>query len=698
MTHAIRTTIVAAAFTLTAGLALAQPQPLEHFARMPQIRDVSISPDGRYVAFISSMDDTSVIMAFDRQEGGEFQRLSASEPDKFDVSWCEWANKTRLLCAITGNIRGRRYAETPFLRMIAVNADGSGLKSLDVNEEKGNLLAGKTSPHNVNMATNTRADMTTRGDGSGRADFIQKNTANFTRGFERGSRQRQDFIIDTTPDEDDTVLIQSDHDKDGYPSVFKLNVYNGLRGLQLRDKTPITRFVTDAKGQVRLGWGRTRNLTTHYFARAEGSDEWRPLAKIPAFAEGEYLEPIGIAHRKNTAYAVGQFEGRQALWTMDLADEREPEVLFSHPLVDVGEPLLTADRRLLGVRYDLDRPFVYYNDEAVRAIMDQINSQFSNHFSMIVDMTSDEKTFVIRSYSDVDDGTYYLFNAEEKKLQRLGVAYPELDKNSLGTMRSISYKAADGTEIPGYLTVPTGVRAENLPLIVMPHDGPSDRDTWSFSFLRTFLANRGYAVLQMNYRGSTGYGQKWRLAAHQDWAGLPYSDIVDATRWAIEQGIADPKRVCIAGWGYGGYAALLGAVRNGELYRCSISIGGFSDLDMLREHASVFGPVEQAYRLEQIGSDRAKLTAGSPLQHVDKINTPVLLVHGDKDWQVQIDQSKKMASALKQAKKDHKAVYIKGAGHELHRKSDRLTLLKEVEKFLEKNLGPGAQPSGEVAS
>ena len=263
-------------------------------------------------------------------------------------------------------------------------------------------------------------------------------------------------------------------------------------------------------------------------------------------------------------------------------------------------------------------------------------------------------------------------------------------------MRAITYKAADGTEIPGYLTVPSGARAENLPLVVLPHDGPVARDTWDFSFLRTFLANRGYAVLQMNYRGSSGYGQKWKLDGHQQWGGLTYSDITDATRWAIAQGIADPKRVCIAGWGFGGYAALLGAARNSDLYQCSISIAGISDLELQRDHAVIFGTAEEAYRREQIGSDPAELTRDSPLQQVDKINAPVLLVHGDKDWQVQIDQSKKMEAALKKNKKAHKAIYLTGAGHELNRKSDRVTLLQEVEAFLLKNLGEGTRSAALV--
>jgi dipeptidyl aminopeptidase/acylaminoacyl peptidase len=193
----------------------------------------------------------------------------------------------------------------------------------------------------------------------------------------------------------------------------------------------------------------------------------------------------------------------------------------------------------------------------------------------------------------------------------------------------------------------------------------------------------------MNYRGSAGFGTRWKLDAHQDWGGLTYSDIQDATRWAVKEGIADPKRICIMGMGFGGYAALLSATRNEDnTYRCAISVGGFSDLEMLKTHAAAFG--DRATRQEQIGSDAEKNRRNSPLQNAAKVNIPVLLVHGVKDWRVQSDHSRDMARALDRAKKPNELVLIKGAVHDMERKSDRVTLLKKVEEFLGKNMGPAS--------
>ena len=227
----------------------------------------------------------------------------------------------------------------------------------------------------------------------------------------------------------------------------------------------------------------------------------------------------------------------------------------------------------------------------------------------------------------------------------------------------------------------------------MPHDGPSARDSWKFSFLRTFLVNRGYAVLQMNYRGSNGFGQKWRLDGHQQWGGLIYSDIQDATRWAVSEGIADPKRICIMGWGFGGYAALLSAARNGDLYRCAVSIAGIADLAMYQEQGSILG--QQEYRRAQIGTDREKLNRDSPLHNAAQIGIPVLLVHGTKDWQVQVDQTNAMENALARNKKPHEVVILKGGSHELERKSDRVHAVEGPRGL--PRAEPGSDPRSRVS-
>lgn len=635
--------ILAAVFAVAAVPATAAPPPIEAFARMPQIRGVTISPDGSRVAYITSAGDRSVAVTLDLTgEEARSTPMLRSEPGEYDIRWCNWANDQRLLCGLWAMAEesGRVY---PFTRLVAVNADGSKLKLLMQNAE------------------------------IGRAQF-------------------HDHILDWTPAEPDTVLIQLDDDGNGFPAVFELNIHTGARKTHTRERAPIRSFTTDAKGNVRLGSGYLTSTDVSYLARLENEREWRLLSKIKAFSQTDALRPIAVAPGRNIAYATGDFEGRSALWEMDLTDQRAPQLVFSHPLVDADNPLLTPDGRLLGIWYELDRPFVHYTDEKVRSLIQAINKAEPAKFSSITDSSRDESKFIVRSYSDIDAGTYFVLEPGKGRLLRLGTQYPELEQVAQGRMRSIAYKAADGTEIPGYLTVPSGLRAENLPLIVMPHGGPIARDTWNFDFLRAFLVSRGYAVLQMNFRGSSGYGTQWYHAAHQDWGGLTYSDITDGARWAVSQGIADPKRMCIVGWSFGGYAALVGAVRNNDLYRCSVSIAGVADLNQLLSETRFF--TNWRFAREQIGVDKEKLRTDSPLRQVDKITMPVLLVHGDKDYQVEVDHTRRMDSALKRAGKPHRAVYLDDATHQLDRQSDRVTLLTEIEKFLLENLGPGAVATG----
>lgn len=632
------------AVTLVAATAVAHaasPTPIDAFARTPHVKNVAIAPSGNKIAFVSGGGDRYAAVTVDLTDSAPARGI-LSDNEEFELQWCNWANDKRLLCGFRGMAK-RSGVVYPVTRLVAIDDDGSNMRVM-----------------------------------------IQNSDA--------GIAQFQDRILDWTPDEPDSVLIELDDDRNGYPSVFELDVNNGRRALRVRERAPIRSFRTDSRGNVRIGSGYDTNGQIHYFARLENEREWQRLVKIKAFAREDELLPIAIAPGTNRAFALGNYEGRSALWEMDLNDQKEPQLVFSHALVDAQTPILASDGRLLGIWYELDRPFAHYTDDAMHGLMQAVNKATPGSFNSIVDYSRDEKKLVIRSISDVDAGTYHVLDLGTNKMERLATAYPELTKIEQGRMRSIAYKAKDGTEIPGYLSVPPGVRAEQLPLVVMPHGGPVARDSWEFDFLRAFLVDRGYAVLQMNFRGSSGYGADWFYAAHQDWGGLTYSDIADATRWAIDQGVADPQRVAIVGWSFGGYAALLGAVRDSGLFRCSVSIAGISDLQQLLANARHFSN----YRIarEQIGQQSDKLRADSPLRHIDAIRIPILMVHGDKDAQVPVEHSTRMASALKRAGKPHRAVILEDATHQLGRKSDRMTLLAEIEKFLGEHLGAGVRPGG----
>lgn len=632
-----RSALPALLAALLLNSAQAAPPPVEAFARIPAIRNVAVSPDAKQVLYITGVGDYEAIVVGPTSFEAAPKPVFASKPGEYELSWCGWANNKRILCGVSATVR-----EGPVLygisRLVGVDADGTNQKVLIQNSE------------------------------AGRAQF-------------------QDEILDWTPQEPETVLMELDVERSGYPAIFEVNVNTGRRSIRSRESYPIRSYATDGAGSVRLGYGYGSNSTVlQYFARMGDEKKWVPLSKVKAFESTDELIPLAVVPGTNRAFARGFHEGREALWEMDLTDQAEPKLVFSHPLVDAANPILTPDRQLIGIYYETDRPFVHYTDEPTRELIGLLNDALPSTFNYITDYSEDRQAYIVKASSDVE-WKYYLLRAGSKKMFRLEVAYPELDPKTLGRMRTISYPARDGVEIPGYLTVPPGVRSEKLPLIVMPHGGPISRDSWDFDFLRAFLVSRGYAVLQMNFRGSSGYGSQWFFDAHQDWGGLTYTDITDGTQWAIKQGIADPDRVCVVGWSFGGYAALLSAVRNGDLYKCSASIAGVSDLpDLLRE-SRYFS--NRAFVREQLGTMKEKLRQDSPLRHAAKINIPVFLIHGDRDIQVDVDHSRQMASALKSADKPHQMIVLKGASHQLSLQSERVTLLTELEKFLLKHLGAG---------
>lgn len=463
--------VLTAICLLATPFALAQQEiPIKSFARLPAIKDVTVSPDGRFIAMIRALDNSSSAFVFDLHTKGSLRAVLGEDKERrFQLSHCNWANNTRLVCSYLAMNRefGMIY---PITRLVAVNADGSELRVL---------------------LQNSRV----------------------------GSSQLQDNIIDWTFDAPDTVLIAADEDLNTFPEVYELNVYSGALRLRSRERQPIRSFVSDRAGNVRLGFGM-EGVSLSYYARLADDKEWLRLEKFAAFSTGDRLRPISISPERNKVFATGTHQGREALWEMDLTDRQNPTLIFSHPQVDTAGALVAKDGRMLGILYETDRPFAFYTDPLASSVIDAVKPLVPpGSFNKIADYSHDENVFVIHSSSDVDGGTYFVLNRRKGELVTVGNSYPELQDQQakLARMQSIHYPARDGTEIPGYLTVPIGKRAEKLPLVVLPHGGPAARDSWGFGWLEQFLASRGFAVLQMNFRGSAGFGNEWLMAAHQDW-------------------------------------------------------------------------------------------------------------------------------------------------------------------------------------
>jgi dipeptidyl aminopeptidase/acylaminoacyl peptidase len=314
-----------------------------------------------------------------------------------------------------------------------------------------------------------------------------------------------------------------------------------------------------------------------------------------------------------------------------------------------------------------------------------------------VNWSDDRTRFVVFADSKTSPPVWYLFDKPRKELSLLGEAYPALKGVALGATRWITYKARDGLEIPAYLTLPPGApeRGAKAPLIVLPHGGPGARDGYGFDYLAQFLATRGYAVLQPQFRGSWGFGKAFEDAGRGEWGGKMQTDLLDGIAAVAASGDADPARVCIVGASYGGYAALAGVSLHPEAYRCAASIAGISDLGLfLVEAKRIYGEDGagmEAWRTILGDAPTPKLTAASPARQAASIRVPVLLIHGDKDTVVPIEQSQIMAQAMKQAGKPVEFVTLADENHYLTKSATRTQTLQALEVFLAKNL-PTAAP------
>lgn len=443
----------------------------------------------------------------------------------------------------------------------------------------------------------------------------------------------------------------------------------------------------------------------------EGSNRWRFIAyeggELRTVLEG--VDEIGRAPDLVGVLADGRWaiinrndnEDRWRMYAFD-RNTNQFEAIASHESYDVSVGI--RDRwtnRVVGASWTEDFPRQQFFDPALQAAYDHLQGVFADGYAFIQSWSRDRSRMVVFGETPEDAGTYYVFDAGPRTLRVVRRTYPEITGvAALGNRQAITYRAQDGTRIPAYLTLP--VNAErNVPLVVMPHGGPHVRDDFTFDPMASFLASRGYAVLQPNYRGSTGYGYAYFHAGRGNWGdGVMQTDVTDGVGALVRAGIADPNRICIMGGSYGGYAALAGATLTPDLYRCAISLFGVSDvLRMLDETAlaSRGGPGSLAsdwWKLS-IGdrrADREHLRAISPVNLADRVRIPILLMHGKEDQTVPVEQSRIMRDALRAAGKDVELIEIDHEFHGFLFEENRTREFREVEAFLARHIGPGGAP------
>jgi dipeptidyl aminopeptidase/acylaminoacyl peptidase len=378
---------------------------------------------------------------------------------------------------------------------------------------------------------------------------------------------------------------------------------------------------------------------------------------------------------------------------MDLKTGAE-STLYANPKYDAGEPIYDPwTDRIIGTTYMDDKTEFQYFDPNLQALQKGLEAAFPDVAVRAVSWTTKLDKVIVEVDGPRRPFDYYYLDRATHAATKIGSAYPGLHAPDLGSVQFYPYKARDGLDIPAYLTLPPGKPLSGLPLIVLPHGGPDARDSIGFDWMAQFFANRGYAVLQPNYRGSWGYGRKFTQAGLHQWGLKMEDDLTDGVTKLVSDGFVDPKRVCIVGASYGGYAALAGAALTPNVYACAVSFAGVSDLPkMISEERVRYGKdsARVSFWISRIGStydDSEQLAATSPARQADRIKCPVLLMHGEGDTTVQIEQSEIMADAMRRAGKQVEFIRFPDEDHYFNLADTRIRFLKETEAFLNKYIG-----------
>lgn len=626
--------------------------PVAAFGTLPAMRQVAISPGGRYLAaMMLEANRKYCVLIFDLDQLGKKPPFRASAGGDWDVSWIHWKTDSRLLVSnriafYRGNIP---VIET---RLVAMNADGSGLKKL------------------VQPKLDSK---------SGEGNWVQI----------------ADEVVDFLPDDPQHILMAFNPEAPDKPQVYSVDIFTDRKAQIEPGRRWLQWWTADRQGRIRVAQGRNLDnvdaaLKTYY--RAAGKDEWKEIWDEDK--RNASLDPVVFDKSDpDVLYVTSDHEnGRKGLYRFRPGDGVFLEKIFLHPAVDLDELILDPKGvEIEGVSYVTDFTHTEWFSGTLAAAYKDVQAQLPGWAISIVSRTLDGSRMIISASAADHSGRYYLYEPAPKKLQYFSFTYPELDQYDLARVLPVRYQARDGLEIPAYLTLPPGVSnppSKPLAAIVMPHGGPESRDYAAFDPEVQMLANRGYAVLQMNFRGSTGYGSAFEKAGRREWGEAMQDDVTDGTKWLVQTGIADPARICIAGGSYGGYAALMGIVKEPALYRCAVSLNGVTDLPDLINRRGFFvgGRGSANRRIGDLWSDSDKLARNSPARRAADMRVPVLLVHGTSDRVVPIEQSRKMADALKNAGKSYQYVELQDEEHWLTHGDTRLQYFQALDDFLARAL------------
>lgn len=472
-----------------------------------------------------------------------------------------------------------------------------------------------------------------------------------------------------------------------WPAVYRVDIESGRSSRVLDGQDGVMEWMADATGRVRAGAASgAGGLSSRLIYRTERSDTFRTLGRADERKRESLLQPFAFVPGSDHALVyLGQDNGRQGIFEFDLARGKDVAKLAESPVGrEITSTVLAEDGQTLLGFYTSDpiRPVVWL-EPGLAETQAAFEKAIGTRRAEIISFNRDRSRMLVKIDRADSPGALYYYDTADGRLRFLSNFNEAMGTRPLSPLQLVQYTARDGTPIEAVLTLPRGRPAKNLPIVVMPHGGPWSQDTANYDFLLQFIASRDYAVLQPNFRGSTGYGAEFERKGEGQMGLAMQDDITDGLRWATAQGIADPARACIVGWSYGGYAAMWGIAKDPAQYRCAVSIAGISSL---RRDAASFADNLNG-RANRMGWGRMAPDpeAVSPANAAARITAPLLLIHGKKDVRVDFDQSQLMYNRMSAAKKPVEFVPVAQADHYFTREADRATLLAAVEAFLMKN-------------
>ncbi len=616
-----------------------------------------LSPDGNNIAVLTPRNGRFVlaVINLDTRES----KVVAADPD-WNVASPFWVNNQRLTFSISKGADATMEDQKGG-GLFAVNKDATGFRKLFMTVKE---AQGKNMPYKP-------VSLVDRVGGDSNEVYVVNN--------ERGR------------DED---LGASD--------VFRLDTNNGrMKLLTFNNPGKVGRWLADHTGAIRVAVSaaadpKTKRIKETVFYREDENSEWKPIHE-GYWDEGTSMSPQGFDFDNKTLFVAGRFNGRDkaAIHIWDFAKNAAGEVIADHPLVDLDDGLWIdrENRKLVGVNVNGMKPEIYYFDADYAKLQATLNASFPGQE---VSYQLRGKRAVVFTRGDNNVGKAYLYDTERKVLEALYTAKPELEGKTLSTQTVINYSARDGLNIPAYLTLPEGMAAKGLPLVAYIHGGPHARDEFGYGAMTQMLASRGYAVLQPQFRMSTGFGWKHHTAGWKQWGLAMQDDVTDGVAHLVKQGIVDPKRVCIIGASYGGYATMYGLVKDPDLYQCGVNWVGVTDVKMLFtvNWSDMRGPY-----MENLGAlmhgdpktDEAYFQKASAIENASRIKAPVLMAYGSEDIRVPIIHGEKMRDKLLKQGNTVEWMVMVGEGHGWSKESNSIRFGEAVYNFIDRYIGPNSK-------